>query len=94
MTALKNEAKKPMSVADDNYEDCLSNNVRRALENYFADLDGHETSNIYNLFLEQFEKPLFEIVMQEARGNVTRAAIILGLNRGTLRNRLKKYGLA
>ena len=92
MTALENEPAKRMTPSDET-DDCLSNNVRRALENYFADLDGHETSNIYNLFLEQFEKPLFEVVMEVSRGNVTRAAGMLGLNRGTLRNRLKKYGI-
>ncbi|HKK16299.1 MAG TPA: DNA-binding transcriptional regulator Fis [Gammaproteobacteria bacterium] len=92
MTALENEPAKRMTPSDET-DDCLSNNVRRALENYFADLDGHETSDIYNLFLEQFEKPLFEVVMEVSRGNVTRAAGMLGLNRGTLRNRLKKYGI-
>lgn len=92
MTVLGNESVKRMIPSDD-IDDCLSNNVRRALENYFADMDGHESSNIYNLFLEQFEKPLFEVVMEVSRGNVTRAAGMLGLNRGTLRNRLKKYGI-
>lgn len=92
MTVLESNSTKQMASSDEN-GDCLSNNVRRALENYFADLDGHDTSNIYNLFLEQFEKPLFEVVMEVSRGNVTRAAGMLGLNRGTLRNRLKKYGI-
>jgi Fis family transcriptional regulator len=72
---------------------CLSKNVRIAVESYFADLDGHEASNLYNLFIEQVEKPIFEVVMQVTRGNITKASEILGLNRGTLRNRLKRYGL-
>jgi Fis family transcriptional regulator, factor for inversion stimulation protein len=72
---------------------CLSKNVRIAVESYFADLDGHEASNLYNLFIEQVEKPIFEVVMQMTRGNITKASEILGLNRGTLRSRLKKYGL-
>lgn len=72
---------------------CLSSQVRKAMENYFADLDGHEASNIYELFMAQVEKPMFEMVLQITRGNITRAAQILGLNRGTLRNRLKKYDL-
>ncbi len=92
MTTLENEPLKQMSLSDEK-DECLSINVRRALENYFEDLDGHEATNIYTLFLEQFEKPLIEVVMEVSGGNVTRAATILGLNRGTLRNRLKKYGL-
>ena len=37
---------------------------------------------------------LLEIVMQFTRGNQTKAAAILGLNRGTLRKKLRQYGLS
>jgi len=74
-------------------EKCLSDNVQRAMEAYFDDLDGHEVSNLHALFLEEVEKPFFEVVMKHTRGNITHAAQMLGLNRVTLRNRLKKYGL-
>jgi len=77
-----------------NYKaDGLSENVRVAMEKYFADLDGHQPSDLYELVLEQIEKPLFDVVMQHTRGNMRRASELLGLNRGTLRNRLIKYGL-
>lgn len=72
---------------------CLSDNVREAMEQYFNDLDGHEPSELYDLFLAQVEKPLFEKVMDHTGGNVSRAAEVLGLNRGTLRKRLKKYNI-
>lgn len=74
-------------------QNCLGNSVRLAMENYFADLDGHDASNLYDLFLAQLEKPMFEVILQQSRGNMTRASQMLGLNRATLRNRLKKYGL-
>ncbi|MCG8379576.1 MAG: DNA-binding transcriptional regulator Fis [Proteobacteria bacterium] len=74
-------------------EKCLAENVRHAMENYFEDLDGHQASNIYSLFLEEVEKPFFEVIMQYTQGNITRASQMLGLNRVTLRNRLKKYGI-
>jgi Fis family transcriptional regulator len=94
MSTLKEEVLHPQPVQDvKNNNDCLSKHVRRAVENYFADLDGHDASNIYDLFLAQVEKPMFEVVLEVTRGNVTKASEILGLNRGTLRNRLKKYGL-
>ena len=71
----------------------LSDCVYDVMEKYFADLDGHETSDVYELVLGQVEKPLFEIVMQHAQGNISHASQLLGMNRGTLRSRLKKYGL-
>ena len=92
MTVLKTETHSS-ELEQDNGNNCLSNNVRKAVETYFTDLDGHEASNLYELFISQVEKPMFEVVMQASRGNITRAAQMLGLNRGTLRNRLKKYGL-
>ena len=74
-------------------EKCLADNVQRAMEAYFDDLDGHEASNLHSLFLEEVEKPFFEVVMKYTQGNITHAAKLLGLNRVTLRNRLKKYEL-
>ena len=74
-------------------ERCLADNVQRAMEAYFDDLEGYEASNLHSLFLEEVEKPFFEVVMKYTQGNITHAAKILGLNRVTLRNRLKKYGL-
>lgn len=74
-------------------EKCLAENVQRAMENYFEDLDGHEVKNLHALFLEEVEKPFFDVVMKHTQGNITHAAQLLGLNRVTLRNRLKKYGL-
>ena len=92
MTAQKTDNQQPF-LSDERSSECLGSSVRRAMENYFADLDGHEASNLYDLFLAQVEKPMFEVVMRITRGNITRAAEILGLNRGTLRSRLRKYGL-
>ena len=92
MTVLKTEIHSSELTEESNNE-CLSSNVRKAVENYFADLDGHDATNLYDLFISQVEKPMFEVVMQVSRGNITRAAQMLGLNRGTLRSRLKKYGL-
>ncbi|NIN61290.1 MAG: DNA-binding transcriptional regulator Fis [Gammaproteobacteria bacterium] len=91
MTALK-AVKDDVLVVNDN-KSCLGEDVRRHMENYFRDLEGHEVSDLYELVMSEVEKPIFEIVMQQTRGNITKAASMLGLNRGTLRNRLKKYKL-
>lgn len=71
----------------------LSDTVRRVLENYFRDLDGHEPAHLYQLVLQEIERPLLETVMQYTRGNQSKASIVLGLNRGTLRKKLKQYDL-
>jgi len=72
----------------------LSECVEEVMRHYFKALDGHEVSDLYALVISQVEKPLFEIVLQNYKGNISRTAQVLGLNRGTLRSRLKKYGLA
>lgn len=74
-------------------EKCLAECVKHAMEAYFEDLDGHQAYDLHALFLEEVEKPFFDVVMQYTQGNITHAAKILGLNRVTLRNRLKKYEL-
>ena len=71
----------------------LNGMVRTALQQYFQDLNGHEPNDLYQLLLTEVERPLLETVMQYAGGNQTRAAQALGLNRGTLRKKLKQYGL-
>lgn len=67
--------------------------VQNALEIYCRDLDGQEPRDVYDLVVEQVEAPLLEIIMEYAGGNQTKAARYLGLNRGTLRKKLKRYGL-
>jgi Fis family transcriptional regulator len=65
-----------------------------ALESYFATLNGHKPGHLYDLVLREVEEPLFKAVLDYAEGNQSRAADILGINRGTLRKKLKMYGLA
>lgn len=71
----------------------LNECVGKALKNYFRDLDGEEASNLHELVISQVEKPLFQIVLSHYNGNISRTAQALGLNRGTVLGRLKKYGL-
>ena len=67
--------------------------VQRALEAYFADLDGEPARDLYALVVDEVEAPLLATVMREAAGNQSRAAAMLGLSRGTLRKKLKHHGL-
>ena len=71
----------------------IRESVTQALENYFAHLDGQEATGVYEMVLAEMEAPLFEVVMRYTRDNQTRASNLLGINRGTLRKKLKQYDL-
>jgi len=64
-----------------------------ALETYFEDLDGEMPAPIYDMVLKSVERPMLEIVLQQAGGNQTLAANMLGINRNTLRKKLVDYKL-
>ncbi|MGI9229957.1 MAG: helix-turn-helix domain-containing protein [Gammaproteobacteria bacterium] len=68
--------------------------VEQALEKYFHDLDGHEATGLYELVIAQVERPLFEAMLTRYKGNISKTSRALGLNRATLRSRLRKYGLS
>ncbi|WP_082140368.1 DNA-binding transcriptional regulator Fis [Halomonas sp. PR-M31] len=67
--------------------------VDEAMQSYFTHLDGGNVSDLYAMVMTEVEVPLLNAVMTYADGNQTRAAGILGLNRGTLRKKLKQYDL-
>ncbi|MFZ2314213.1 MAG: DNA-binding transcriptional regulator Fis [Gammaproteobacteria bacterium] len=72
----------------------LHDSVRQALENFLAQLNGKDIpSNLYELILAEVEAPLMSAVMDYTKKNQSRAAIVLGLSRGTLRKKLKMYGM-
>lgn len=72
----------------------LKESVKQALKNYLAQLEGEDPTNLYDLVLAEVEQPFLDMVMQYTRGNQTRAANMLGINRGTLRKKLKQYGMS
>lgn len=71
----------------------LANSVEKELERYFEQLDGAKTCDLYDLVLTEVERPLLCVVMKHVDQNQSRAADLLGLSRGTLRKKLKTYGL-
>jgi len=72
----------------------LHDSVRQSLENYLSQLKGQQLpSNLYELILAEVESPLMAAVMEYTKNNQSRAAIVLGLSRGTLRKKLKMYGM-
>ena len=70
----------------------LKDEVRKALNRYFNQLDQKNTPiNVYQLVLNEVEPPLLRSVMKFSNNNQSKAAKILGINRTTLRTKLKKY---
>jgi Fis family transcriptional regulator len=72
----------------------LRSQTEEALSAYFGALNGHRPGRLYELVIREVELPLFKSVMDYAEGNQSRAATILGINRGTLRKKLREYGLS
>ncbi len=77
--------------------DALQQLVREAVETYLQDLGevGQQQGNghLYELLLHRVELPLLQAVLKHVQQNQTRAARILGLNRGTLRKKMQLHGL-
>ena len=73
----------------------LAMTVERHLRDYFA---AHEydlpTSGLYDRVIQEVERPLLAMTLHECEGNQLRAAALLGLNRNTLRKKLRELGLA
>ena len=71
----------------------LRESVTTAVKDYLIQLDGQLGTDVYQMVLAEVEAPLLEEIMAYTRNNQTRASRMLGLNRGTLRKKLKQYGL-
>ena len=71
----------------------LADNIESLLDQYFNDLAGESPNDLYDLVLANVEKPLLLYVMHYSEGNQSKAAEILGLNRNTLRKKLKNHNI-
>jgi Fis family transcriptional regulator, factor for inversion stimulation protein len=67
--------------------------VRKAIDGYFRDLDGERPCAVYDMVISSVERPLIEVVLHRVAGNQTQAAQLLGMNRNTLRKKMKAYGI-
>ena len=64
------------------------------MKRYFKQLDQKNIPiDVYQLVLNEIEPPLLSSVMRFSSNNQSKAARILGINRTTLRTKLKKYDL-
>ena len=84
-----------MRSNDQNKEDrkSLKYQVGLALRRYFKELDGNKATNVFEMVIKEVEKPMLEEVMKFCNGNKSQASKILGINRVTLRTKLKQYNI-
>ena len=80
-----------LSGTDPTASASLADAVTQAIQNYFNELKGNDPVDLYQFVLEEVETPLFKVVMEHCKYNQSRAAIMLGISRGTLRTKLRKY---
>lgn len=83
-----------IDLAFDRHRAPLAENVKSALDAYFADLDGQSPNDLYRMVINEVEKPLLQTVMNNTNGNQSRAAKILGINRSTLRKKLQQFNIS
>ncbi|GJM13801.1 MAG: putative Fis-like DNA-binding protein [Pseudohongiella sp.] len=74
-------------------ENTLRAEVQRSLGRYFENIEDESVTDLHHMFISEVEAPLIEAVMRQCGNNQSKASIMLGLNRGTLRTKLKLYGL-
>lgn len=71
----------------------ISDCITGALETYFRDLDGEMPGQVYDMVIKSVERPMLEVILQQAGGNQTLAAEMLGINRNTLRKKITEHQL-
>jgi len=71
----------------------LSQQVTTTLETYFETLDKESATDVYDMVIQQVEKPLIEFVLAKTDQNQSKSAQILGINRNTLRKKMQQYDL-
>lgn len=76
-----------------NNDACLNEFVQDVVKQYLDDMGTTPPDNLYQVILNEVERPLIQTVLDHAGGNQSRAAGILGITRATLRNRIRRYQL-
>ena len=93
MVEKQNSQKNGKRKKNKNKQRPLARMTESALQDYFSKLNGTVPGDLYGLVLSEVERPLLQTVLRYTDGNQSRAAEILGINRGTLRKKLRQYSL-
>jgi len=71
----------------------LSETTRDTVENYLTLLGDHDATFLYRQIMDEVERPLLKVMMEHTNGNQSRTAACLGINRATLRSKLKRHSI-
>ena len=71
----------------------INESVQQGVEEYLQMMGGEPVSDLYDMVMSEVEAPLLRSVLVFTNLNQSKSAEILGLNRGTLRKKLRKYHL-
>ncbi|MEW6067890.1 MAG: helix-turn-helix domain-containing protein [Nitrospirota bacterium] len=77
----------PKDISSYSIKDFLEEKLNR----YLKELKKLENGHLYKTVLSEVEKSLIKIVLEETENNQLRTAKILGINRNTLRSKIKEY---
>jgi Fis family transcriptional regulator len=80
-----------VSVAKKNNTSLLQQSVEMAIHKYLDDLDGELPCNLFDTVISEVEQPMLKTMLRHCDNNQSRTASCLGINRGTLRKKLKQY---
>ncbi len=71
----------------------LQASVEHAVKTYLTDLDGENPCNLFDTVIAEIEQPMLQTVLDHCNHNQSKTASYLGINRGTLRKKLKQYDM-
>ena len=69
----------------------LQQSVEQVIRQYLVDLDGEIPCRLFDTVIAEIEQPLIQTVLLYCNNNQSKTASYLGINRGTLRKKLKQY---
>jgi two-component system nitrogen regulation response regulator GlnG len=67
--------------------------IEDRLSGFMQSIKRFDSFNLYNMVIPEVEKSLIMMVLKETRSNQVKAAKLLGINRNTLRTKIKKLGI-
>jgi len=71
----------------------LSETTTSTVKEYLQLLGDQDATYLYRQVMDEVERPLLEVLMSHTNGNQSRTAAYLGINRATLRSKLKRHSL-
>jgi two-component system nitrogen regulation response regulator GlnG len=80
-------------IKEENDTDILRRLVERKARALFSNAQSEGTGEIYHIILNEIERFLLQVILDETDGNQLRTADLLGINRNTLRKKIRMLGV-